>query len=349
MSHHIDSAAAREDGRLDLCDLYVFDSADPQTTVLIMTVNPDAGRSSPTAFHPQAVYAFHVDTDHDAVEDLSFRASFGTPAADGVQTVAIRRAERSKAQAEAAGELLADGRVGDILSLAGGGRAWTGLAGDPFFGNGIGLGAFMQAIMDEQRYDPTAFAQGGNLFARRNVTGIVLEVPTATLGVDTIRVWQTTSLHDHGARAQINRQANPMMPSVFIVDEQLRDAYNSGHPRNDVALLHEPMSAWIGRIVALAGTAGDAEAYGRGVADMLLPDMLTYRLGSPANYGFTGRNGRRLGDDAMSVLLSLAANQPLAAQAPPSGDIRGKFPYLPAPYPAAEPLPPLNPRTTPGA
>jgi hypothetical protein len=27
MSHHIDSAAAREDGRLDLCDLYVATSS----------------------------------------------------------------------------------------------------------------------------------------------------------------------------------------------------------------------------------------------------------------------------------------------------------------------------------
>jgi hypothetical protein len=317
MSHHIDSAAAREDGRVDLCDLFVFDGADPQTTVMIMTVNPDAGRSSPITFHPQAIYGFHVDTDHDAVEDVSFRVSFGTPSADGVQTVAIRRAEGSEAPLEAAGELLAEGRVGDTLSLPGGGRVWTGLAGDPFFGNGIGLGAFMQALMVEKRFDPTAFAVGGNLFARRNVTGIVLEVLTATLGAGSIGVWQTTSLHDHEARAQINREANPMMPYLFIVDEQLRDAYNSGHPRHDVALLNEPISAWISRIVTLAGTAQDAEAYGHRVADMLLPDMLTYRLGTPANYGFAGRNGRRLGDDAMSVLLSLAANQPLAAQAPP--------------------------------
>jgi hypothetical protein len=140
-----------------------------------------------------------------------------------------------------------------------------------------------------------------------------------------------------------------MMPHPFIVDEHLRVAYNSGHPRHDVALVHEPISAWISQIVTLAGTARDAEAYGHRVADMLLPDILTYRLGTPANYGFAGRNGRRLGDDAMSVLLSLAANHPLAAQAPSSGDIRNEFPYLPAAYPAAEPLPPINPRATPGA
>jgi len=349
MSHHVDSAAAREDGRVDLCDLYVFDGAEPQTTVLIMTVNPDAGRSSPTTFHPQASYVFHVDTNHDAIEDFSFQFSFAAPSAEGVQPVAIRRTEEPQAQSEADGKLLAEGRVGEALSLHGGGRAWTGLAGDPFFGNGIGLGAFMQALMVEQRYDPAVFSQGGNVFARRNVTGIVLELPTATLGTGNIGVWLTTSLRDHGATAQINREATPLMPHLFIVDEQLRDAYNSGHPHNDVALLHQPISAWISRIVTFAGTAGDAEAYGRRVADMVLPDMLTYQLGSPANYGFAGRNGRRLGDDVMSILLSLATNQPLAAQAPPSGHIRGEFPYLPDAYPAAEILPPINPRTTPGA
>jgi Domain of unknown function (DUF4331) len=40
MSHHLDTPTAREDGRVDLCDLYVFEGADPDTTVLIMTVNP---------------------------------------------------------------------------------------------------------------------------------------------------------------------------------------------------------------------------------------------------------------------------------------------------------------------
>ena len=30
MSHHIDTPAAREDGRVDLCDLYVFDGADSE-------------------------------------------------------------------------------------------------------------------------------------------------------------------------------------------------------------------------------------------------------------------------------------------------------------------------------
>src|SRR5215831_14316693 len=45
MSHHFDSPTAIADGRINLCDFYVFPAA-PGTTALILTVNPDAGRSS---------------------------------------------------------------------------------------------------------------------------------------------------------------------------------------------------------------------------------------------------------------------------------------------------------------
>jgi hypothetical protein len=53
VSHHFDSAADRADGRINPCDLYAFPGA-PGTSALILTVNPDAGRSSPTTFRPDA-------------------------------------------------------------------------------------------------------------------------------------------------------------------------------------------------------------------------------------------------------------------------------------------------------
>src|SRR5262249_61840877 len=59
MSHHFDSAADRADGRINPCDLYAFPGA-PGTTAVILTVNPDAGRSSPTTFRPDARYEFVV-------------------------------------------------------------------------------------------------------------------------------------------------------------------------------------------------------------------------------------------------------------------------------------------------
>jgi len=72
MSHHFDSPTAIEDGRLNLCDLYVFPSR-PGSTSLILTVNPDAGRSSPTTFRPEAIYEFVVEPDAAAGQTLSLR------------------------------------------------------------------------------------------------------------------------------------------------------------------------------------------------------------------------------------------------------------------------------------
>ena len=42
MSHHFDTPTAREDPRINVCDFYLFEGA-PGTTVMAMTVNPDAG------------------------------------------------------------------------------------------------------------------------------------------------------------------------------------------------------------------------------------------------------------------------------------------------------------------
>ena len=56
MSHHFDTPTARDDPRINVCDLYVF-PGKPGTTVMAMTVNPDAGVSAPTTFRDGAVYS----------------------------------------------------------------------------------------------------------------------------------------------------------------------------------------------------------------------------------------------------------------------------------------------------
>jgi hypothetical protein len=53
MSHHFDSPTAIEGGRLNLGGLYVFPES-PGTSTLVVTVNPDAGRSNPVTFRPYA-------------------------------------------------------------------------------------------------------------------------------------------------------------------------------------------------------------------------------------------------------------------------------------------------------
>src|SRR5438093_13566932 len=114
MSHHFDSAAARADGRINLCDLYAF-PAGVDATALILTVNPDAGRSSPTTFRPDALYEFVVASDGGTGEDLAFRVAFGEPDEHGRQQVQVRRANGPTAGHGTEGTLVGEGRTGEVV------------------------------------------------------------------------------------------------------------------------------------------------------------------------------------------------------------------------------------------
>ena len=79
-------------------------------------------------------------------------------------------------------------------------------------------------------------------------------------------------------------------------------------------------------------TTASPEAYGQAVADLLLPDMLHYRLGTQASFSFATRNGRRLTDDVTDVVLSLLVNSPLSDHVGYDGRIQPQFPYMAAPH-----------------
>jgi hypothetical protein len=98
MSHHFDTPTAIEDGRLNLGDLYVFPET-PGTSTLVVTANPDAGRSNPTTFRPDALYEFVIASDGGTREDRAFRMSFGEPDADGNQEIRVRYAVGGAGQA----------------------------------------------------------------------------------------------------------------------------------------------------------------------------------------------------------------------------------------------------------
>ena len=121
MSHHFDSPTAIEDGRLNLCDVYAFPS-QPGTTALILTLNPDAGRSSPTTFRSEAVYEFVIEGDDAADHDLRLRIGFSDPS-DGVQELRV---------------LTATGAVTDLRKGAEVGRGTSGEVHRLDFGRHVG-------------------------------------------------------------------------------------------------------------------------------------------------------------------------------------------------------------------
>src|SRR5690242_9315012 len=72
------------DQRLDLCDLYAFQSpADKNRTVIILNANPNAD-----ALHPDAIYRVNIDNDGDYLSDMTFSYVFSKPQ-NGRQTVDV--------------------------------------------------------------------------------------------------------------------------------------------------------------------------------------------------------------------------------------------------------------------
>jgi len=239
VSHHFDSAADRADGRINPCDLYAFPGASG-TTTLILTVNPDAGRSSPTTFRPGARYEFVVDSNGGTSEDIAFRITFTEPGDTGKQQVRVLRADGPAARQGTAGTSLGEGRTGEVFSITGNGLAWAGLAADPFNADGTAIGKFNQGLR-EGRYNPEVFtASPSNAFAGRDVTAIALQLPDAALGSTRIGLWARISLtgDGHTRQRQVSRIGQAMLRPLFFNPpdtEAELDALNAGAPATDLA------------------------------------------------------------------------------------------------------------------
>ena len=181
MSHHFDSPTAIEDGRLNLCDLYVFPET-PGTSTLVLTVNPDSGRSNPTTFRSDALYEFVIASDGGTREDRAFRMSFGEPDADGNQEMQVRYPVGPPSRSGLEGTELGGGHTGEAFALGNGGSAWFGLAQDPFWGDAVALFAFNQGLAENQYRPELLTGTPGNLLGGRNVTAIALQVPDVMFG-----------------------------------------------------------------------------------------------------------------------------------------------------------------------
>ncbi len=76
MSHHLDSPIARQDVRLDITDLYVF-RGETGTVFTMNVCHSIAGGIPVPGYHPEGMYEFKIDLDGDAVEELTYRITFG--------------------------------------------------------------------------------------------------------------------------------------------------------------------------------------------------------------------------------------------------------------------------------
>jgi hypothetical protein len=337
MSHHLDTPLAAQTGQLYLDDLYVFPGVG--STVFIMDVNSNVnGLHSEPGFHPEARYEFKVHFNRADFETLTYRVSFGEPDADGRQALQLHALTGDQAPEDsAAGDLVVEGRTGQTASGKGT-RLWAGRIADSFYIDLSLLAIINGAVAGGTAPDLSTWRPENavNSFADTMVDSIVLEVshahpqlrPGARVGV-----WAATKLAtDAGGWRQINRAGHPMMWPIFWPDDtDFSNPANTRHPSEDINAAAKYIGEQVAAVVAAAGTSGDPQGYGQTVVAKLFPDVLPYVVGTPAIYGFAGRNGRTLADNAPEAMLSLVTNTAVPSGLKPrvAQDQRSDtFPYV---------------------
>jgi hypothetical protein len=318
VSHHLDSPLSREDPRLNVTDLYVFDGT--RGTVLAMIVNTSlAGDARLPGFHPEARYEFKVHLDGAAHEGLTYRFCFGERGDKGAQAVTLHQLTGDDARDDAAeGTPLARGNTDEPITTDGGLRVWAGAARDPFYLDFNQLTSVIGGLQNRTpiTFDGWAPETAASSFDDSRVQAIVLEVPTTDERLHdgrAIGVWGATVLAtDAGGWRRTNRAAIPMVWPLFRAmgdsdDSEHYHADTEGHPADDRARDGDRV---VDIVAAAAGSTGtdDPRAHAELVAARLLPDVLPYRVGTSAEFGFAGFNGRTLADNAPEVMYSLITN-----------------------------------------
>jgi hypothetical protein len=344
MSHHFDTRLATRDPRLNVADAYLFDAA-PDRTVMVMTCSADAGVSAPAAFHPAALYEFRFDTTGNGRDDIGFQVRFSEP---------IQRAENSPRQEFTvhyvtgvdldvdhghcvvgkpvlSAELNTPRRVGAVDGFA-------GLVGDMWAVDAFAVSRMLHAFYVDRRFK-AAYVNRCDLFARRNVMAIVLEVPNALIGDGQVAMWSSISLRGYSVKAQVSRFGIPLFTQLFLSSwrQPLIKRYNQVSPRRDIELFAEPVRRFVAEFSAYAGLGRISEPYAAGVAAQLIPTVLPYTMGSAAMFTTETMNGRPLAADAFDVMVSLAAGRSLGdGVAPEVSRLLDVFPYYGPPYTTVE-------------
>jgi len=298
-SHHFETSVVRKASALNQLDNYVFESARPGYTVLVMSVNSAPKTGAGGVFAENALYNIHVANDDKFSAGHTFSLAF-----EG-DHFTVFESDAPNAAVGAVGQKVGAGSIGLSTESANGIRIWAGVAHDPFYGNSPGIGLF-RTKLDSGVYDAQAWtaAKGANIFSGRLSAIIVLEVPNSMLGGD-IKVFMTTAVKVGEQWEQVQYSANPLLSHAFLFEsETLKSQYDHSRPDNQTETKHY-IAARVARAAGLGKTQPDPFAYGDKVADMLIPDVIHYKTGTKAEFSTRVRNGRAIDDDAMSAMLSL--------------------------------------------
>jgi hypothetical protein len=305
------------DPRLDAADLYVFSRpGDPSRLAVIFDVNPFAAGAE---FHPGAVYRIGIDTNGDAVDDLTYFVTFdGDP-----QAATVRRATGLAARgAEPAGDVVVAGAPVSLgtrahVTKTDGYRFFAGRRSEPAFFD-------IEGAMNGFRFT------GTDSYANADIFSIALEAPAGAFGATgVIGLWARVSVRRDGALIPVDRVANPGLTMGFT-EGDLKARFIADEPSNDVARYAD---AFVARLVDQSGYAKEEAS---DIVRVLLPDLLHFDGSRPSGLP----NGRRLEDHWFDEGLTVLTRGALTSDGVKHHtDYSDEFPYLGTPHMTPPPLP----------
>lgn len=352
---HLDAPGLTPPGgsvQTDITDVYAFQSpTNSNNTVLVLNVNGvgSPGESAPGPDLPFAAglpfvkgtdpvtYNLHVDNNGDAVDDVTIETQFGNPRTDGSQPMRVeivRQGLKSIVIHSRSTAFKAEPQIRSTRGI----DLFAGRRDDPFF---FDLPGFLNILGTGSLIGcggPTDHPER-NFFANRNVSSIVVEVPNRilTAGSSTIGVWGSTNIPS----LQIDRMGRPAIATVFIPNNPIppdrvsdgkpskKSDYNHSNPVDDQANWRSEVVDTLQTLFSLNDATdpntGDDAAQIQGLADFLLPDILTIDTSSADGFP----NGRRLNDDVIDTELGLITEGAVTTDCVPAdNNLLSRFPYV---------------------
>jgi uncharacterized protein DUF4331 len=319
------------DTRVDITDHYAFQKpGDPKRTILILNVNPLAPTHA-DEFRSDAVYETLVDTNGDAVPDIAFRYRFTQKDKKGRQFAFVTRAELPGP--------LEDGHLyGKELPLVN--HAAVSFDSNAQISKGVGpygIQFFAGIRSDPFFFDLLGFLNnfnftGSDFFADKNVFGIALDVPNELLGSNpNVGVWARTLVPmmmqpDHVTQA--DQMGRPAINTVFNHGGE-KNIFNLTQPADQRTTQNGDGKTYLESFIATLESFGYSPGDATNIAEILLPDVLTYDYSSSAGF----LNGRKLTDDVIDIELNLVTKGALTGDGVgPHTDLLSNFPYLGNPH-----------------
>jgi len=324
---HLDSPTVSAMGSADLTDVYAFSTHDKQRSILIANVNPGAGAlpNSTNYFGTGVQYNITVDTNGDTTPDVTYTLRFGAPTSAHHQSVSISRN----------GQAWGSGTTESTISLRGGARLWAGLRDDPFF---FDLDAFKGNVLGVDNGRKLCDANKTDFFKGLNVSSIVLLVPNSDIGGTgtTVGISANTKVMKGGQWTQIDQMGRPGINTVFnnhlvagdASVNSVKELFNRTTPSEQTGLGFKTNVIATLKAVSAAFSHPYTDKQAADLANVLVPDLLTYKTGDESGF----LNGRQLRDDVIDTLLAVGANTPGASDCISNDSaISGNWPYLAPP------------------